>query len=457
MLADDGTALLTEWGTTVRLHRLPRTQARAMAALVAATTELADAPMPSSAATSGVGQFCDVAGALRPEHTRPRHHLSHQPALPGSSTTAGTADASSDTPTEADDLPREEAHGTSDASLAQPAPDAPTAPEGPPEPPRDSADERASSLLPAPDDAYLATAATTTEDLTALAPRVPTEVSQQVLAMDPDLDADLTAWRDPDSDRPKLRLLGPVTLTARGARRAEVSHSRTAACTEVVAFLACQEHGASPAQMVEAWGHVTAKTLQNRVSETRKLLGDRTDGEPWLPEAGLGPTGRARGTSVYELNEGTLVDADLFRRLRTRGQARGAEGIADLATALSLVTGRPFDQLRPGGYGWLAEVPYHHFLTSAVADVAHLVATRALNDGDLRLARWACETAIVAVPSADGPRLDLEAVLRAERPDETATAQDRIDELCNRSEDGVPEDLTTRSAAILQRRGWLAS
>lgn len=111
---------------------------------------------------------------------------------------------------------------------------------------------------------------------------------------------------------------------------------------------------------------------------------------------------------------GLLSDADLFKRLRVRGQARVQEGIDDLIAALHLVEGRPFDQLRTGGYGWVAETPLDQYLTAGVVDFAHIVATHALVSGDVDFGRWASETAIAAAPSEDKPRLDLAAVLVAQ-------------------------------------------
>ena len=107
------------------------------------------------------------------------------------------------------------------------------------------------------------------------------------------------------------------------------------------------------------------------------------------------------------------MDADLFRRLRARGEARGPEGIEDLRRALELVTGRPYDQPRSRGYGWLVDTPFDHYLTAAIVDVAHIVATFGLTEGQPKLALWAAEKAITAAPSEDKPRLDLARAIQA--------------------------------------------
>lgn len=76
-----------------------------------------------------------------------------------------------------------------------------------------------------------------------------------------------------------------------------------------------------------------------------------------------------------------LSDADLFRRLRLRGEASGADGLNDLAAALRLVTGVPYHQLRRRGGLWLTDSRDDNYLTVAIVDTAHLVTTRALAAG----------------------------------------------------------------------------
>ncbi len=308
------------------------------------------------------------------------------------------------------------------------------------------------SLLPLADEEYLAAAATTPADLAALAPKVPRAARSRALSLEASLDEDLAAWSDPASSRPRLRLLGPVELRAAGERKPDVDR-RGAYYIELVAYLATRDHGATPQQVAEAF-HVQTNTLHSRIAILRKWLGtDPVTGDWYLPESTLSPSGKARGVPVYEV-VGLLCDAGLFKRLRLRGQARGPAGVEDLVAALRLVDGVPFDQLRPGGYGWLADAPHDQYLTAGVVDVAHIVATHALADGDGDLALWASERAIAAAPSEDKPRLDLARALsvlgRTAEADEYVAAQ-----IHNRSDDGgPPPNPSIRMTEVLQALGW---
>jgi len=175
-----------------------------------------------------------------------------------------------------------------------------------------------------------------------------------------------------------------------------------------------------------------------------------------LPHARESAAGKRRGVGVYEI-DGLLVDADLFRRLRVRGQACGSDGIADLRRALTLVTGQPLEQLRATGWTWMYggnRLDQH--LRCAVVDVAHIVTTHSLNAGELTLAREAVETALRADPYDEVSRLDLGAVLTAEgHLDQAREVIDR--EVCNRTDDdGPPIDLSPRTLQVLANHGdWL--
>jgi hypothetical protein len=137
--------------------------------------------------------------------------------------------------------------------------------------------------------------------------------------------------------------------------------------------------------------------------------------------------------------------------------------MSDLRTALSLVDGRPFDtptQRRAGGgWTWLIDGDRHdEHAVVAVVDVAHLVCTHDVADGQLVTARLAAETASLAAPYDEMARLDLAAVASAEGRHAEAGAILR-DDVANRSDDdGAPTELPPRTEQILnQRPDWLAA
>ncbi|WP_162252163.1 MULTISPECIES: LysM peptidoglycan-binding domain-containing protein [unclassified Nocardioides] len=286
------------------------------------------------------------------------------------------------------------------------------------------------SVLPRPDRAYVEAAATTIEDLAALAPAVSPDDSARIIASDPNLDDDLDEWGDPDSSRPKLTVLGPVELHAVGEKSAEVD-SRPAYFAELAAYLTAHPAGRTPNEVAADFG-IQNNTLHTRLGQLRKWLGKRPDIDEWyLPNAV-----RVRGQQVYRIH-GVLVDADLFRRLRSRAEARGPSGIDDLKQALELVVGMPYDQPRKRGYGWLSDTPFDHYLTAAVVDVAHIVATHALTEGQPKIALWASEKAIAAAPSEDRPRLDLARAMQMMGDDAEAERYLRH-EVFNRTDDDRP-------------------
>lgn len=318
--------------------------------------------------------------------------------------------------------------------------------------PTEQIGEPVTSMLPAPDADLVAVAATTVADLAQLAPLVPATVRRQVEAADPTLDADLAVWRA--GTGPRLRLLGPVEARVGATGKPAAAAKRKAFFTEILAFLALHPNGVTTDQLADALGTEPAH-VRVHVSKVRTWLGtDPSTGEPYLPEATKSPAGLARGLGLYQ-TVGVLVDVDLFRRLRSRGQARGgSDGETDLRTALELVRGEPFTGLRPAGWSWLAEgerVDQH--MVCAIVDVAHTVTIANLHAGDLTAARQAAEIAHRAAPAEDTPVLDLAAVAAAEghlHEADRVTAQvtNRLDT------DHTPQDLPERTAAVLAQAGW---
>ncbi|GAA5122546.1 hypothetical protein GCM10023339_41120 [Alloalcanivorax gelatiniphagus] len=326
--------------------------------------------------------------------------------------------------------------------------------------PRDLAgeaiNEPVTSLLQGDDEDYLLAGAAIVEDLQSIAPQVPASVRSSVEAADPDLDRDLADWFDPECLRPRLTLLGPVNARTHGKALAK----RKPYFTELLAYLALRRrHGVTRDQICDAFG-ITPGKARDYINVVRDWLGTNpATGSSYLPHADKSPAAQERGVNVYQVDSGLLIDTDLFRRLNLRAKSRGgAEGRQDLVTALQLVKGRPFDQLRTGGWSWLYEGERHdEYALVAIADVAFTVVTLCLAHGDLARARAAAETARLAAPDEEVTRLCLVRIAEAEGDTDEAR---RIlqDEICNRTDTGnAPTELSVRTDTIIRNHQWLAS
>lgn len=393
-LSDDGRVRLDEAGLDLNAVGLTSDEAHGCALLLAQADCVDDVETAVDPYADGWESFCTETGTLRPECTQAR----------------GTATNEGDEP---------------------------------------------SSLLPKDDAHYLVSAATTPDDLAALAPDIPDATRADVEGADPTLDDDLRDWRSPDIRRPRLTLLGPVSAKTYGKALAK----RKAFYTEILTYLALRRrHGATIDELATAF-NLTPQRVRIDVNMVRNWLAvNPATGEKHLPDAQEAPSTKSRGVNVYQVDDGLLIDADLFKRLWARGQSRGSAGIDDLRQALELVIGRPFSQLRPAGWRWMDEGDRVDMnLTMAIADVAHLVTTHALANDDLELARFAVEKSKLVAPDEDTTQLNRAALAEAEgRHDEA----ERIlrDEVCNRSDDGLaPHDITARADAILRNRKWLAT
>lgn len=314
----------------------------------------------------------------------------------------------------------------------RPAPDEPAGP---------------TSLLPDPATAYTESAATTEEDVAVLAPPVPQVTTDPVLAADPTLNDDLHLWRMGDKcPVPRVMLLGKLRAAAHGVSQ-EVSE-RKHHYIELMTYLWSHPRGVTSATLSDEFGY-TRERARVEVSHLRKYLGaDPRTGESYLP---IAPGTRERtqnGWTGYTLH-GVLFDVDLFRRLRARAQARGADGLPDLVAALRLVRGEPFADLRADSWTWMFEGErLDQEFAAAIIDVAHLIATRAIKDGDLPTARRAAEIALSASPYDEISRLDLAKVAELEGHHAEA-AQIRGEGIFQRTDDyRAPLDPSERTAKI---------
>ena len=310
------------------------------------------------------------------------------------------------------------------------------------------------SLLPEAPQMYEAVAATTAADVEAIAPIIPEQSRQLVENADPSLDDDVTAWFDQACSLPRLSVLGPIRVRTHGDASAVAK--RKPHYVEMLTFLALHPNGASSLQVAEAFS-LKKERVRIDIGVIRKWLGlNPRTGQPHLPPATQSRAADEIGAWTYQVDD-VLVDADLFRRLHARGQARGAAGQADYDAALRLVSGQPFGDLRDKGWSWLLDDDFRldETLACAIVDVAHPVVTDALAKCDLDRARAAVEVAREASPYDEVARLDLVAVLVAQGHHEAAQ-QLLADDICNRSDDHLgPIDLPDRTAEIIEQHGWL--
>ena len=300
-----------------------------------------------------------------------------------------------------------------------------------------------SSLLPLDTHVYADRAATTVDDVEALAPNASAEAAPAVEAADPDLDEDLARWDSPVPVAPKVTLLGPITVRTLGDAKA-TAHRRPY-YVEFLAYLALHPNGVTAEKLAEDLC-IRPQKARSDLSIIRKWLGQNRAGKPYLPRAQQ--THQDGVPATYAL-DGVLCDLDLFRRLRARGQSRGSEGMADLISALHLVSGEPFTDLRKDGWGWLLEGErLDHIMTAAIVDVGHIVTTHALTVGDLDLADFASNVALASSPYDEIANLDRAAVDRAVGNVEGADARLR-NSVFNRSDDDYgPVELPPRSAEV---------
>ena len=304
----------------------------------------------------------------------------------------------------------------------------------------------ASSLLPLDSHVYADRAATTVDDVEALAPNATPAATSAVHAADPDLDEDLARWDSPVPVAPKITLLGPVT--ARTLGDATATAHRRPYYVEFLAYLALRPYGVTAEKLAQDLC-IRPQKARSDLSIIRKWLGQSRAGKPFLPRAQQ--THQDGVPATYAL-DGVLCDLDLFRRLRARGQSRGAEGMADLIAALHLVSGEPFTNLRKDGWGWLLEGDrLDHIMTAAIVDVGHIVTTHALAVGDLGLADFASSVTLAASPYDEIANLDRVAVDRATGNVDEADARMRSG-VSNRSDDDLgPIQLPPRTAQVAER------
>lgn len=182
------------------------------------------------------------------------------------------------------------------------------------------------------------------------------------------------------ADHPTLLLLGPVELLgARGVLPARAGRQ----CLEYCAWLL--EHPGRSAQSMAAALAVAEGTRRSNMSRLRSWLGESEDAQAYLPDA---YTGR------IALHPAVSSDWQRLQILTATGVNRSSPEA--LRAALQLVRGAPLADAAPGQWFWAEELRTD--MISCVRDVGVELTRRALEDGDLDLARWAAARALVAAP-----------------------------------------------------------
>jgi hypothetical protein len=278
---EDGSLHVPALGLDLRAQQVPADEAADFARRLADAARLGDRPMPPPTNTNPWDRYSDAAGALR------------IPAAAAGAVLPGAAD-----------LPA--------LHLAESSP------------------WMANSVLPLPRETYLERAATTAEDVDELAPETNDEIREEVEANVGDLDADLAEWYSETTTRPRVSVLGPMTVRAQGPL--PVRNPRTQWHTEIVAYLATRPSGVSSEQYAtDLWPNDSDPDLasKSKVRQSamivRKWLGKNPAGVDYLPPA------MATGVRVVPHRElparRRTVPASAATRPRARqGRHRGPVG-----------------------------------------------------------------------------------------------------------------------------------
>lgn len=198
---------------------------------------------------------------------------------------------------------------------------------------------------------------------------------------EPAMDAEEPVLPELTAGQPTVLLVGPVDLmAARGERPARAARQ----CLEYAAWLL--EHPGATAPMMSTALYVAEGTRRSNMSRLRSWLGSADDGDRFLPEAYSGR---------IQLHAGVTSDWNEMQLLTVGGANRASDD--NLRAVLELVRGAPLADAAPGQWHWAEELRTD--ISSLVRDVGLVLGDRALDRGDLDLARWAVTRALVAAPA----------------------------------------------------------
>lgn len=260
---------------------------------------------------------------------------------------------------------------------------------------------------------------------------------------------------------------GALLVKVLGTPRIDGGRSLGPRETSLIAYLACRERPATTAHIQEAlWGGrpVQAKTIWNLISRARQGLGVLDSGKPAFPQSD-------QATRTFRLAPEVITDLELLRAAVACTEATGASrpspgGLeldgetrrttrlpndqlandqlptdrppsdqlpndqldlrAQLAAALGMVEGRPFDA---PGYDWAFRDGQHAAEAADLIERASLrLAEMALRAEDHGQARWALATGLTGLPGNEPlyrKRMSIEAAAG-----NRAGVESTFDELC---------------------------
>lgn len=219
---------------------------------------------------------------------------------------------------------------------------------------------------------------TSAEDETEDRPRaLEEEFASALAAVSPEtpiLASHVGVFESRDPAAPRVRVLGRVEID--GAPSGGRKRAR-----ELIVYLALHGPATGPELDEILWSgeRIDARARASLVYRARQWFG--RDYLPVVGEDGL-----------YRLSDDVTCDWTDFQEYARRGLTAGAEGSADLATALALVRDRPF--LGIGGTEFIWAETEIQAMIGLIADTAHILAEVQLRRGQNRAA---VETAMIGI------------------------------------------------------------
>lgn len=178
-----------------------------------------------------------------------------------------------------------------------------------------------------------------------------------------------------------------VLIRLFGAPRVEGNPEIRGVSLRLLAYLACQSEPVSLSRIRHVvWGGAARdrKTVSNKLSQLRSILGTTEDGDALISLA------TAEGVSVHD---SVVTDIRLFDELISRSEHLSSNAAIDmLRSALALIDGEPFEE---AGYEWAdLDARLHERIVDAAARLFEL----ACEAGDLVTARDALVRGLQGVP-----------------------------------------------------------